>query len=467
MSIFDREITTDNNIQNIIFGTVIDNNDPENAGRIRVLLDNYKYKIYNYEPWKKGDPVKGTITDPFIVNPFLPKLINVIPKKDELVKIIFYNPNFPELDKEYVGPIISQYQNIAFENSIQARSLYQSSQSNLGPNLANFEYSDGLLPNIEDITLLGRKSTDITIKDNDILLRSGKVNLKDNKKFNKKGSVLQISSSPVKSNVVKTKKIINKRVPETINNVVIYNINNDNSGYVNVYKLSQPKTTDNINIGTDLTNLITTPSITYNFSANTQNLAVSYVNQFLQFLDKNQVNDQNTSSGIINVIESVRGIPYLFKPLEDNSKYNTIKTFNIVKAGFRTQKPIQTIQEEVESSNITNTFEYQNYMVALTDALYLISQESSIPEKGFINFDDIQDGISNLKVKDELESKTEPMVRGDQLVKALVIIINAFLNHVHSGFGFMEVNQTDEINKLSKLRSELNTLILNKKIRIN
>jgi len=467
MSIFDREKEGLSTTQNIIFGTVIDNQDPENAGRIRVLFDSFKYKVNNFVAWKKGDPVKGTMTDPFICNAFLPKLINVVPKVGELVKVIFYNPQYPELDKEYVGPVISQYNNIEYENASQGRNFYQSSQTTLKPNLANFEYSKGLLPDINNITILGRKSTDLTVKPNDVLIRSGKVDLKDNKKFNKKGSLFQISSSPVKLDR-KTKPVtVNKRIPEPINNVVVYNLNLDNSGYVNVYKLLTPKNTDTINLNTDLTNLISTPAITYTFSANTQTIGISYINQFLTFLDNKQVKNQNTDTGIITINQPVTGVPYLLKPLTDDSKYDTVKVFNVTKQGYRTIKPVETQLVDTVEETLNNSADYQNYMVALSDMLYILSNETSIPEKGFINFDGINDGFSIDKITREINDKTEPMVRGDQLVKALVIIINAFLNHVHSGFGFMSVNQTDEIQKLAKLRAELNSLILNHKIRIN
>lgn len=467
MSIFNKEKDGLSDNQNIIFGTVIDNQDPENAGRIRVLFDSFKYKVNNFVEWKKGDPIKGTITDPFICNPFLPKLINVIPKKGELVKVIFYNPQYPELDKEYIGPIISQFNNIEYETANQARTFYQSSQTIPKPNLANFEYSRGLLPNVDDITILGRKSTDITIKPNDVLIRSGKVDLSDNKKFNKKGSLFQISSNPVKVNRTTKPVTIKKRIPEPINNVVIYNLNNDNSGYVNVYKLTTSKNTDTINVNTDLTNLITNPAITYNFSANTRTLGISYINQFLSFLDNNQIINQDTDSGVIVVNQQIKGVPYLLKPYNDDGKYESIKVYNVKKQGYRTIKPVETQLVDTIQETINNSYDYQNYMVALSDMLYLLSNETSIPEKGFINFDGINNGLTNEKITKEINDKTEPLVRGEQLVKALIIIINAFLNHVHSGFGFMNVNQTDEIQKLAKLRSELNSLILNPKIRIN
>jgi hypothetical protein len=467
MSIESRSISSGKNNQNIVFGTVIDNKDPENAGRIRVLLDSFKYKVENFIPWQKGRTVDNTVTDPYICNPFLPKLINVVPKVGELVKVIFYNPDYPELDKEYVGPVISQFNSIEYENATQGRVFTQSQKTNLLPNLGNFEYSKGLLPDINNITILGRKSTDLTIKPNDVLIRSGKVDLQDNKKFNKKGSLFQISSNPVKLDR-KTKPItVNKRIPEPINNVVIYNLNSDNSGYVNVYKLTTPKNTSNINVNTDLTKLISTPAITYTFSANTQTIGISYINQFLSFLDNNQVKNQNTDTGIITINQPVVGVPYLLKPQTNDPKYSTVKVFNVTTQGNRTIKPIENQLVDTLQENINTSVDYQNFMVGLSDMIYLLSNETSIPEKGFINFDGINNGFTVDKVTREINDKTDPMVRGDQLVKALVIIINAFLNHVHSGFGFMNVNQTDEIQKLTKLRSELNSLILNHKIRIN
>ena len=95
----------------ISFDVCVDNNDPQRAGRIRVIsvkgegltqpkindpteaikkLDKEALKNKTYKPWGRG--IAGSYSsDPHIVNPFLPLHLNVIPRVGEAVKVITYD----------------------------------------------------------------------------------------------------------------------------------------------------------------------------------------------------------------------------------------------------------------------------------------------------------------------------------------------------------------------------------------
>jgi hypothetical protein len=85
-------LNTNNKNNNVIFGVVIDNNDPTNSGRIRVLLDTQEgLGNQSFKKWQTtGD---GLISDPYVCNPLLPKFFQSIPKINELVKVILKKYN--------------------------------------------------------------------------------------------------------------------------------------------------------------------------------------------------------------------------------------------------------------------------------------------------------------------------------------------------------------------------------------
>ena len=78
----------------IWLGKVIDVNDPEAAGRIKV-------RIKGLDDKKSADEI------PYAW-PFLPLYLNILPKKNETVKIILYDAKNEDSYREYVGPIIPQ-----------------------------------------------------------------------------------------------------------------------------------------------------------------------------------------------------------------------------------------------------------------------------------------------------------------------------------------------------------------------
>ena len=79
----------------INFGVCVDNNDPLRAGRIRAVQDQDPQVVDPnklVENWDKSNPNKAwSSEDDYLFTPFLPLHLNLIPKKDEGIKIMYLN----------------------------------------------------------------------------------------------------------------------------------------------------------------------------------------------------------------------------------------------------------------------------------------------------------------------------------------------------------------------------------------
>ena len=156
----------------ISFGVVKNTIDPANAGRIQVRVP--------YDDLKKSDE------DLEWAFPLLPKMLHIQPKIGETVMIITRDFDNERSGRYYIGPVISQpqfmYEEID-ENS--ALRVLQGTRVGADANPENNPIVRGSLPNYGDVALLGRKDTDIILKDDDIRIRCGvkKTDLLDKTKF--------------------------------------------------------------------------------------------------------------------------------------------------------------------------------------------------------------------------------------------------------------------------------------------
>lgn len=153
--------------QMITHGEVVDVNDDKNLGRIKVKL---------FGPASAGgDKNITTISELAWCTPMLPKVFSVTPKVGEAVIVFQFNKNLTHADRLYLGPIISQPNKLrkdAFIETALAGFTFghqeTTSDIRLRPELI------GVFPNIEDISIQGRYNTDITQKENQVVIRAGK-----------------------------------------------------------------------------------------------------------------------------------------------------------------------------------------------------------------------------------------------------------------------------------------------------
>jgi hypothetical protein len=152
--------------QYLKYGEVVSNTDEFGIGRIKVRI--------------KGSLSAGGddgILDsdlPFAF-PMIPKHIQTVPKIGESVWIFVFDKNRQHADRLYIGPIISQPNRLNKDNG-RTTALAGFTFGPIGPNVnpSTIPQVRGVFPDLEDISIQGRYNTDITQKNNQIIIRAGK-----------------------------------------------------------------------------------------------------------------------------------------------------------------------------------------------------------------------------------------------------------------------------------------------------
>lgn len=152
----------ENNLINktIYYGEVISTIDNTDGGGIKVKILELDSKTSNENlPYSY---------------PLLPKYFHIYPKVGEIVRVFISDPKYPQKDRFWLGNIISQLHKIEYDSKYTA--LSTTNMGSISPDKApsTFPDAEGIYPNKDDVALLGRKNTDIILKPNQIIIRSGK-----------------------------------------------------------------------------------------------------------------------------------------------------------------------------------------------------------------------------------------------------------------------------------------------------
>lgn len=157
------------------YGKVVSNNDELGANRIKVRV-------------KGVDDGVSSDNLPFSF-PLIQKFVHIIPKVGETVLIFLPDMKNPNIDRMYVGPIISQPQKLFNDNDLfSSKSSLSSGIREAQPAPSTIPENRGVYPNIKDIAIQGRKNSDIILRENTVLLRAGQQQNTDRgeiPKFNK------------------------------------------------------------------------------------------------------------------------------------------------------------------------------------------------------------------------------------------------------------------------------------------
>ena len=166
----------------INFGVCVDNNDPLRAGRIRAVQDQDPQVVDPnklVENWDKSNPNKAwSSEDDYLFTPFLPLHLNLIPKKDEGIKIMYFDIENNSHNKEYIGPMVSQ-PNLLFLDGYESGRLHHTlgnRQKKRTPVTLESD-SRGVYPHPNDVAIQGRKNTDIILGTSENLPKDKKSNL--------------------------------------------------------------------------------------------------------------------------------------------------------------------------------------------------------------------------------------------------------------------------------------------------
>ena len=494
---------------------VLDVNDPMMLGRIRAvriidydrdILEAIKDPVFN----EKKDI--WTSRDPLVFSPLLPYFIYSTPKKDELIHIIYLTKDVRSQNQFYIqGGGFSSPTATSFEyyyggnkftpNGDQIKSPVQ--LKNQDGTYTNKTIHNGVFPEPGDNAILGRGSADLIVKQDEVLLRAGKFtndNLQNNiiPTANTKRAFLQLSRFPSTKRVLpaKTYYELNEQVVlvKYLIEWVITNPENEKNNFVGsvyLYQLKPDTSTNskNLTIGSDVNENL--KNIVYDLPINgTLDEVIVQINNFIK-----SCNNTNIVNGITIFPDNKDDtkFPFFYRPTnvtyqkiisgngtietKNLSKiYNGVKLNPSIKGGYGlvyTNNDVGTPSIIIERKIPQSRWDaIQSSIVALgADKLFLLSHGSAIPGKGGpINFDNTLYGISSENVADEITPKTSSMVRGEELMDLINLIVRFLLTHTHSYPGLPPVQITQDGTKAQDILSELQNAankILNKNIRLN
>jgi len=505
---------------------VIDNQDPLMLGRVRARLkiDNYEDIIKSVENWNPlTDP--WTERDPFIFNPLLPYFIYQVPLIDEIIQIIYVNRDFKYQNQYYVqnnfyspNAVFDQY-NVGGDK-FTGTGMQIKSPRNIKNKDGTYpnKFEVGLYPEPGDQAILGRGSADLIVKNTDVLLRAGKYKSvpQSNINFtaNSKRAFLQLSqfdrvkkNAPNKS-VTKTFEVV-VQVKYMVEWVITNPENNAEKfcGAVYLYQLKPNSQTNSKQLTVssvlpeNLKNLVASES----FNGRSKLDTIQFINDFIR-----ACNDGTTTrTGTRLFSENNNKFPIYFRPSNisyeqlnpafDLSNFQSVssavcppgqvesiqKNLSEIYAGIRLNPndepgfgliwkkntvgvPTKTEIEEIEQQ----TYEAgpTTFGALGSDKLFLLSHLSSIPGKKVINFDGTLYGISGETFYNEIIPNTSSMVRGEELLELINLIVRFLVTHTHAYPGLPPVPVTQDGTSVSDILTELQLSlkkILNQNIRLN
>ena len=167
----DSSYNTSNTFQYLKFGEVMSVDDPLGLNRIKVWI---KGSVANGGDDELLGGTVGYEDLPFCL-PLMPKHIMIKPKVGEMVLIFVFSRKKEGSDRLYIGPLISQLNKLDFD-SARTTALGGFSFGPIQPNVTPDNIPDlkGVFPNPDDVSIQGRYNTDITQKNNEIVIRAGK-----------------------------------------------------------------------------------------------------------------------------------------------------------------------------------------------------------------------------------------------------------------------------------------------------
>ena len=520
-------IDKQNKYQIIFPGYVYDNQDPMMLGRIRVVPEtkNYNDIIASVENWDEAKDI-WTSRDPLLFIPLLPFYLSQTPKKDEYVHIIYMNRMSEFNNQFYIQGPFSSPMTTPFEHYQGAKKfLAAGDRIKQGMSLKNQEgeyrdkNSEGIFPEPGDNALLGRGTSDVIVKENEVLIRAGKTKELTKDKFpigNQNRAFLQLTrfTQTKKTLPTETKYRLVQDI-QLVKKMIVWDITNlDNTmsvftGSVKLYNLkgSAKVNTDNFKYDTIL-NLTSGEDYgaeleSVSFMGKSFQESVKIINDFIS-----KIFDPNVSfTGItINNPQNIsNSFPFVVTPskqtyetgkkftptnaLGDMVEYvnykrffNKIKLNNSKEDGWflvsdnKGGKPLFGPQGTLKEESVTpTTFQDEDvtYGVLGAQKVFLLSQSSTSP-KGQIDLSNTLYGIPQDKfvgAGNTLFEKTYSTVRGEELIKLIEKIVEFLNNHVHPHANMVpdEATQGSKTTKTSinQLLADVNNTVLNQNIRIN
>jgi len=494
----------------IIPGRVLDNTDPLMLGRLRVLADIENELQALPQDW---DPVKDiwTYKDPFVFLPLIPYYISQVPKEGEYVNIIYSTrKEIRGFNKFYIQGPLSRPWNNSFEKYENSKSLLDSgnylkqAKSIKNKNTGVIEPPQrGIYPEPGDNAFLGRGTTDLLIKEDDIILRAGKYTTSPNNEIptaNDFRSFLQLSNFGLEridngTEDVETEIYVDKQVKNFIEWVISDIDSNLNvvSGYVQTNSIKgdvdQTKVLNFEIKNSTLNNCVPIIDSKMEFTGLTPGEVISFVNQYIRGFNKGIIKIPTYTTYPNNGLLFDQ-FPFVFGPnvstndkmLGTNPLESNIITeiFNGIKLNPASDQPGFAVVWDKgvvgpQKITVTKTIDLTKYVenpvtygIMGGDFLYLLSHKSNNSNKQ-ISLKDTLYGINQEKILDDIKPKTSSMVRGEELLDLIGLIVSFLQSHTHN-INEAPIQEPGNGVTMSKITQELanaKKTILNENIRIN
>jgi hypothetical protein len=494
---------------------VLDVNDPLNTGRIRAFVKTGEYESVVQVP----DDKKWTYEDTLVILPLIPMYFYGTPVVGEYVHVIYYNSKERfDNNKFYIQGPLSRPWNNKKEDYNNAQSVMASGENLKGayqprnPKTGEVQkILEGVYPNPGDTAIIGRGTSDIVIRENDVLVRSGKYKSTSNDNIpvakNDKRSFLQISSFELENRNAGTEVKINEIIPDAfVKRFVQWSITNLEStgttydGIIKFYNLDGNvdlfKASVINNSFEYLQPYLSLPLYSIEFTGKTVDETALLINTFIRSVNDGYINIPTYPEYLID-----SQFPFYYGPDSTTYSYVTTSSFAISNEIFSTNKAIELYNKVTFNTKFKqkgkglmwkknppelgilpnyktekiNKREYVinqvNYSVLGGNKIYLLSHDSV--DKYKVDLTNTLYGIDQDKLAVDIYNSTTPMVRGGELVSLLKDIVNFLLNHVHPIPGrepiqeYLNKDGGASAKKITEVLRSPEKNLLSKNIRIN
>ena len=495
---------------------ILDNQDPLMLGRVRatLLVDNYQDIIKGIEDWNE-ERDKWTVRDPFVFNPLMPYFMYQVPKVGEMAQVIYVNSDFKYQNQYYIQNTFSTPTATNFEYYVGANKFTGTGTQYTNPKpLKNQDgtYNNsvtykGVFPEPGDNAILGRGSADLVVKQDEILLRAGKFKdqiLQANQPpvANQQRSFLQLSRFNLTKKKGETKTITEtEEIIVSIKYLIEWTIINPEntqdkfSGQVYLYQLKPDLSTNskNLTIGSNIAENLKKVVTVQSFDLLSKSEVIVYINDFIKScnslttlkngtqLFSSELNKfpifyrpNNLTGSILNpstnTIFSSSAITNVSDIFNQIKLYPALKQggYGLIYAKNKVGKPLNFKSTKVTSETFSNG--QLTYGALGGDKLFLLSQSSAIPGKQKINFDGTLYGISEEKFVDDIIPNTSSLVRGEELLELVNLIVRFLITHTHAFPGLPPVPVSQDGSTVTEILAEMQNAankILNENIRLN
>ena len=499
---------------------VLNTEDPMMLGRIRAvrLIDNVDdiLRSVTDPPWNEEKDI-WTARDPLVFGSLLPYFVYSTPKVDELIQVLYLNKDFRYQNQFYIQAAAFSSPTATFKEFYFGGNKWTGTGAQIVPPkpLKNQDgtYGDkathaGVFPQPGDNAILGRGSADLIVKQDDVLLRAGKFTeqtLSPNTLpvANPKRAFLQLSRFQTTKEVLPPKTYYEfvdevTLVKYLIEWVIVNpeNVKKNFVGDIYLYQLKPDPSTNskNLTVGSEVKSNLKTIVFKQEIKGDTEEI-IFQINDFIKACNKtnfykgNQLFPDNSETTKFPIFYRPTNETYtkmspsapssLTSAVQINNLteiYNGIKLNPALKGGsglIYTQNNVGLVGTYVKKVTPQSRFITQqtSYSALGGEKVFLLSQNSAIPGKGGpINFDNTLYGITPEQFGDEIVPKTSSMVRGEELLELINLIVQFLITHTHAYPGLAPVSVTESGIKVESLTSELQNAvnkILNGNIRLN